>query len=286
MFARRIRSTVLVAVVITACAVSRSGHRAGAPSRTTSELEHATKEIYDALPKGDRAVWDRWLADDFVLLDRDGKTQDRAAVLVDIKPLPPGIVLGFTYDELIVRELGRDAAMVAFMVHETETIFGQTLHVDYRTALTFARRNGRWQLVVFQYVEVPRDARAVAIAPDRLAAYVGTYAADAATRYRVTLRDGKLRGRRGTGDEVELVPEADGVFYVPGTEFRKIFVRDPRGQIVEMLDRRKGTDVRWRKLGEGTGAPSAPDREAGTGASTAPQRTAPALRSAAPTVPG
>lgn len=254
------RLIVLFAVLATAC-ISRSGPRSRGAASTRAELERATIEIYEALPKGDRAVWDRYLAQDFLLLDRDGTTQDRAAVLTDIKPLPAGIELGFTHDDLVVRELSPDSAMVAFMVHETETIFGQTLHVDYRTALTFARREGAWKLIVFQYVEVPRDAPAVLIAPERLAAYVGTYAADATTRYAVTLRDGKLRGRRGQGEEVELVPEGDGVFYVPGTEFRNIFVRDSGGRVVEMLGRRKGTDVRWRRIENGV-TPSSTSRAA------------------------
>lgn len=241
----------LLIVFLAACAstASTTPRRSDAMSpETERELTAATAEIYAAIPKGDRAVWDRWLSDDFVLLDRDGKTQDRDAVLADFKPLPPGIELAFERVEPMLRPLGPDAGMVAFLVRETETIWGQTIHVDYRTALTFARRGGAWKLIIFQYVELPRDAPPVAVDEARLATYVGEYAADAQTRFAVRLVDGKLRGRRGTGAEVELVPEADGVFYVPGTEFRKIFVRDARGEVVEMLDRRKGTDTRWRRV--------------------------------------
>lgn len=222
-----------------------AGH--GDPAANTAELEAATREIYEAIPKGDRATWDRWLADDFVLLDRDGKVLDRAAVLADFTPLPPTIQLRLDIEELTMRHLGPDAAMVAFLVRETETIFGQTLHVDYRTALTFARRDGAWRLIVFQYVELPRDGTPVPVPSDRLAAYVGSYRADAETRFVVSQRGDRLFGQRPGRPEVELVPEADGVFYVPGTEFRKIFVRDGRGEVVELLDRRKGTDVRWRR---------------------------------------
>jgi len=217
-------------------------------ARSDTDLIAATHEIYAAIPIGDREVWDRWLAEDFLLLDRDGKTMDREAVLADFAPLPPGIELELDIAELTTRQLGDDAAMVVFLIRETETIFGQTLHVDYRTGLTFARRNGEWTLVAFQYVELPRDAAPVEVAPARLRAYVGTYAADDATRFEVTLDGDRLAGRREGRPPVELVPESDGVFYIPGTEFRKIFVRNAAGEVVEMLDRRKGTDVRWRRL--------------------------------------
>jgi len=240
-----------LAVLLAASCATTAPPSPGKSPATRATLERATRELYEALQTGDRAVWDRWLADDFVLLDRDGKTQDRAAVLADIAPLPPHMTLGFEHAELTMRELGGDGAMIAFLLHEHETIFGQTIHVDYRTALTFARRSNGWKVVVFQYVELPRDGAPVAVSPDRLTAYVGEYAVNETTRFVVTFRDGKLRGRRiskaSDGAEVELVPEADGVFYVPGTEFRKIFVRDARGEVVEMLDRRKGTDLRWRR---------------------------------------
>jgi len=247
------RRALAVLVLAGSCATTAPPSPARDPKSPTIQatLERATRELYEALQNGDRAVWARWLADDFVLLDRDGTTQDRAAVLADIAPLPPHMKLGFEHAEVTVRDLGGDAAMIAFLLHEHETIFGQTIHVDYRTALTFARRPDGWKVVIFQYVELPRDGAPVAVAPDRLAAYVGEYAVNETTRFVVTLRDGKLRGRRiskaSDGAEVELVPEADGVFYVPGTEFRKIFVRDARGEVVEMLDRRKGTDLRWRR---------------------------------------
>lgn len=248
---RHRRALCSLSLVAASCATAASPRSLPAASASHGELEAATREIYEAIPVGDRAVWERWLAEDFVLLDRDGKTLDRATVLADFKPLPAGIEVRLAREEMIVRELGRDAALVAFLVRETETIFGQTLRVDYRTALTFARRRGAWKLIAFQYVELPKDAEPADLDPEQLIAYVGNYAADAATRYEVTLRDGRLRGRRVGGAEVELVPEGDGVFYVPGTEFRKIFVRDRRGEVVEMLDRRKGTDVRWRRIATG-----------------------------------
>ena len=75
----------------------------------------------------------------------------------------------------------------------------------------------------------------------------------------VARRGDKLFGARTGKPETELVPESDLVFYVPGSEFRKIFVRDRSGKVIEMLDRRKGSDLRWKRLEsatrEGTGAP-------------------------------
>lgn len=223
----------------------------GAPSYQTvrigeTQVVAITRALMQALTVGDRSVWERYLAPDFLLLDRDGSTQTRQAVLADIKPLPSGYTLAFGIKDIRVVDLG-NSLMVVFLVEETETVFGQLLKVSYRNALTFSKEPQRWQLKVFQYVEIPKDAEPTPISADILQKYVGEYSAGGGLKYVVRTRDNRLFLERPAGGEVELLPESESVFYSKASEFRKIFIRNSEGLVVELIDRRKGSDLRFRK---------------------------------------
>lgn len=240
-----LRSSALLAaasLLVTSCASAPPN----VPKQPADDPHAIFREIYDAIFTGDRAVWERWLAADFVLVDRDGTTKDKKSLIAELEPISPKITLHFDFEEMSERQID-GGVMLLFLVRETETILGQTLHVDYRNSLLFAPRDGGLRLVAWQYVEIPKDAPPTPVDPTRYDAYVGTYAAEDA-RFIVRRIGTRLYGERPGRASVELVPEADGVFYVPGTEFRKIFVKNGDGRVIEMLDRRKGSDLRWRRM--------------------------------------
>lgn len=49
-----------------------AGSTLGAESKTALELTAIAQELANAIGPGDKAVFDRWLAEDFILVDRDG----------------------------------------------------------------------------------------------------------------------------------------------------------------------------------------------------------------------
>ena len=211
------------------------------------QLSAVVREIYDSIVPGDREVWERRLADDFVLVDRDGAMRTKSELLAEIEPLPAAITLDLGIAEARARDLG-EAAILTYLTREVEVIWGQTLHVDYRNTMVFDREDGEWRLVAWQYVEVPKDGEPVWVDPRVYDAYVGEYEAAPGVTYAVVRRGDRLYGQRTGRPETELVPEGESVFYVPGAEFRKLFVRDRNGVVTGIVDRRKGTDVHWRKV--------------------------------------
>lgn len=211
------------------------------------QLSAVVREIYDSIVPGDKAVWERRLAEDFVLVDRDGAMRTKADLLAEIEPLPAAISLDLGIAETHAHDLG-EAAIFTYLTRETEVIWGQTLHVDYRNTMVFDRNDNDWRLVAWQYVEVPKDGEPVWVDPSLYDAYVGEYEAAPGVTYTVVRRGGGLYGQRSGRPETELVPEGESVFYVPGAEFRKLFVKDRNGTVTAILDRRKGTDVHWRKV--------------------------------------
>ena len=239
---KRIFVTVIILVpVFTSLAAE------AAPSSAEKELVTIMQTILDSIATGDKEPWRRWLADDFVLLDRDGSVKLRSHLVDGTAPLKPGYELKLTMQDIESRDLG-DAAVLIYRVVEEMKVFGQPLHVEYRNSHVFEKRDGRWQMLVWQYVELPRDPEPVAVDPARLNGLAGEYALSDGVQFVVSVRDGKLYGARAGRAETELIPESSDVFCSPSSEFRKIFVRDASGTAVEMIDRRKGSDTRWKRV--------------------------------------
>lgn len=217
-----------------------------AESKTAAELKAIVEALTGAIAPGDKAVFERWLADDFILVDRDGSIKRKKEIVEGTTPIQKGFTLQIRVGESEIRDFGHVAVLVNEIVEDMD-VFGQPLHVRYRDTHVFQRRNGEWRLVVWQYVEIPKDPPPVPVDTSRYDDLVGEYAFGE-RRFVVTRRDGKLFGARTGKPETELVPESDSVFHVPGSEFRKIFVRDSNGTVSGMLDRRKGSDVFWTRI--------------------------------------
>ena len=148
---KRIFVTVIILVpVFTSLAAE------AAPSSAEKELVTIMQTILDSIATGDKEPWRRWLADDFVLLDRDGSVKLRSHLVDGTAPLKPGYELKLTMQDIESRDLG-DAAVLIYRVVEEMKVFGQPLHVEYRNSHVFEKRDGRWQMLVWQYVELPRD---------------------------------------------------------------------------------------------------------------------------------
>lgn len=223
-------------------------------STTRDELVKIALEIDAAIAPGDKSVFEKHLADDFVLVDRDGlRTLTKKDVVDGTTPIPKGYWLKFDIDSVELREFG-DVAVLIFRTIEREGVHDQEILVHYMSTDVFVRRNGEWKLAVWQYVEAQADARPVKVSAAKLDTLAGTYVMGPGVKYVVTRRGDKLYGGREGRPEEELVPESADVFYVPGTEFRRIFVRNDEGRVVEMIGRRKGTDIVWKRTGDGGGS--------------------------------
>lgn len=221
---------------------------AAAPSPAERELVAITETIMDSIATGEKEPWRRWLSDDFVLLDRDGTVKHKQELVDGTAPIRPGYELKLALTDIESRDLGGDAAVLMYRVLEDMRIFGQPIHVEYRNSHVFAKRDGRWQMLTWHYVELLRDPDPVPVDPKRYADLTGEYALSDSVSLVVTTRNGKLYGARAGRPEVELIPECEHVFGSPASEFRKIFVRDATGKVIEMIDRRKGSDTRWKKI--------------------------------------
>jgi hypothetical protein len=213
---------------------------------TQEELIRRTQEIIDAVATGDRKPFEKYFAEDSMIVDEKGRSMDKKAFVDDQSPLPAGDSGSIKLVKPQSRILG-NTAILSYDLDETETIFGQELKARYHETDTWVRRRGEWQIVaeqVLRYYEDPAPGK-----PDlkRYADYVGTYELAAGTTLTVSAEGVDLFSQRVHRTKDRLIPEAPDMFFRKGVEGRRLFRRDEKGRVEAMIDRRNNEDVVWRK---------------------------------------
>ena len=226
------------------------------PSRAIAEtdaevqakLVGLTGELMDALIPGKADVWQRILADDVVIIDEFGRIQNKTEVVKSIHAFPEGITGRIEIRDPDARVHG-DTAVLKGELYETETVFGQQLLVRYIFANTFVKRDGEWKLLAAIDVTLPTEPPALKVDGLVLGDYPGTYTYGPGRAFSVALEDGKLFYTTKAGaPHVALGAVAKDVF-MSGDDERNllIFRRDPSGQIVELIERRKFNDLHLKR---------------------------------------
>src|SRR5260370_27330557 len=214
---------------------------------TQAELERRTQELMDATAPGNQTRWRKYYAEDSMVFDEKGRSMDKAALLKDLTPLPPG----YSGTIKLVKAQSRifaDMAILSYDLDETETIFGQNMTARYHGTDTWMRRHGEWQIVASQMLPYYEDPAAGKADPKRYGEYGGTYEL-APGKTAVASADGaSLYAQRGEGPKTLLIPEATDIFFRKGVEGRRLFRRGDNGKVDAMIERRNNEDVGWKKI--------------------------------------
>ena len=59
-----------------------------------TQLTRQTQELYDAVVPGNQEPWKKYFAEDCIFADEKGRLFDKAKLIADITPLPPGYSQG------------------------------------------------------------------------------------------------------------------------------------------------------------------------------------------------
>lgn len=212
-----------------------------------ARIREVSQALMTGIASGDTALWDRYLADDAVLTDENGDTHTKREVLASLHPLPPGFS-GQIHVEHAIPHVRGDLATLTYDAMEDEFIVGQHIHTRYRTTDIYAWRHGHWRLFGSHTSVIPSELSAVPGDTARYRDYVGTYAVSPAMTLVVTAASGHLfAGHAGRPPE-ELFPLGPDRFFRKGApRGERIFVRDPTGRVVAMIDRRDNNDLVWQR---------------------------------------
>ena len=150
---RKAISALAVAVML-ACAAPTAATESG----TSAELKQLLHEFLEAAGRGDKAVFDRFFADDLIYTRSAGVTISKADIMKGLNepPKPDDPKSTYSADDITVRDYG-DMAVLNFRLiqHLKKGDSSETNY--YRNTGTFLKRKGRWQAVAWQSTRVPAN---------------------------------------------------------------------------------------------------------------------------------
>jgi ketosteroid isomerase-like protein len=232
----------------TACGQGAPTRASAAPAGDVAALlKRQTQELMDAIAPGEAEVWRRYLLEDVVVLDENGKVYDKTSLLKELTPLPAGLVGRIEVDRFQMKLHG-DTAVVAAEIQEYLDYHGQNLRTRFRFLDTWLRTPDGWRLAARHTAAVLKDPPAISLSAGELGAYAGEYRLTPAITTTVRPTKSGLNAERSGRPPAAYLPEVRDVFFVAGQpRSRRIFVRDTGGAVVGFVDRREGEDVRWQR---------------------------------------
>lgn len=239
---------VLLLLVLSSVGIGQTTVQISSDSATEHELIRIAQDLLDAVATGDKAVWEKYVADDVIYTDENWRILTKKELLDSLAPLPKGYSGSIRVTNVRSRIHG-DSAVLSYSALEEEQVFGQKLNPTYLVTDTYFKRNGRWQMVASHIAVRPSERKPITLNPNALRSIVGEYQLTENITYTITLEDNKLMGQRTGRAKEELLPASENTFFVKGTiRGEKVFVRDASGRATQMLDRRENNDLVWKRV--------------------------------------
>ena len=126
---------------------------ASASANVPADLAAAVHAYDKAQSDGDRAALQRWVADDYVLVNSSGQVEDKAKLIADYTA--KGFDLEPFKVERPVERVWKDGAVMGGVATIRGTSDGQRFEMRLRFADIWAKRNGRWQVIYSQVAREP-----------------------------------------------------------------------------------------------------------------------------------
>jgi ketosteroid isomerase-like protein len=198
------------------------------------ELRKLENEWLSTYISGDRATYDRIVADDFTGTDESAvnraKEQDRA--LLPSVPVVNSIAVN---DEMQVRLYGETAIVTGRIVTKVKAGDRELHGFTTRFTDTWLKRQGRWQIVARHYSRVPIERKAVKLDAKIFDDYLGEYEPAPGFNFTVFKEGDRLWGQNPGQPKIELHPESEIVFFMKEIPALFIFLRNEKGQVSQMI---------------------------------------------------
>jgi len=250
------RAAVLAIVIssslIASAAIAAPPRKGASPEAKVREAEkvlvRATQALMDAVARGDTAVWKRYLSEDCLYTDEEGNTLTRSELMASMHPLPRAYkgIIKMARPRLVIKG---DVAVLTSDLDETLTLYGQRLETRFHSTGTWTLDPSGWKMIASQTSVLPSEHQAIEVDPASYEAYVGKYRLGPDVLYYVTRERNRIFGERKGGTKEELFPLGCDRFFRHGAKRgERVFLRDAKGRVVRMIDRRDNNDLVWRRV--------------------------------------
>jgi len=148
-------------VMIMAALCSMAAAVTWAQTKAAAEVTALLREFIAGAGGGDRAIFEKFFADDVIYTRATGVVITKADIMESLGKPAPASEGKSTYsaEDITVHEYG-DTLIVAFRLEgRTEHADGKVEQAHYRNTGTFLRRNGRWQAVAWQATKISEPVK-------------------------------------------------------------------------------------------------------------------------------
>jgi ketosteroid isomerase-like protein len=152
----------VVMIVAVFCAMAVAGTGAQTKRTATAEVTALLREFMAGAGSGDRAIFEKFFADDVIYTRATGAVITKADIMQSLGKSAAASEGKSSYsaEDITVHEYA-DTVIVAFRLEgRTEHGDGKVEMSHYRNTGTFLRRNGRWQAVAWQATKISEPNKA------------------------------------------------------------------------------------------------------------------------------
>jgi len=112
-------SSVLAMFILSLSGFAQTSSKSSADLATEQELVRIAQELYDAIPVGNKAPWEKYVTDDVIYSDENWHILTKKDLLDGLNPLPKGYS-GSIRMANIQSRINGDAAVLSYRALEEE----------------------------------------------------------------------------------------------------------------------------------------------------------------------
>lgn len=153
MSAKRLNPVLAIAIAILLCTPIFAQMKS--PLSTDAQLRVLLDEFLAAAGHNDKAMHERFWADDVTYTSAQGVVRNKAEIMKHVEePQPPDAPkMTYAAEDVNIHDFG-DWAVVNFRLVAKSEKDGKTEVANYRNTGAFRRRNGQWQAVAWQATKI------------------------------------------------------------------------------------------------------------------------------------
>lgn len=210
-------------------------------ARLKNDLLTVTRAIDEVANSGDKAAFERLIADDYIVTGVDGRTSYKTDAMIELPDRQDAgkVKNSSNYSNVAVRDYG-DTALLSFIDDEEVQVGGQILSFRMRITNIFRRRNGQWRLAASHATDIKKiqNPPVVKLSAKILSEYAGQYEPAPDVILNVE-SDGEklLMYTKDAENKTAWYPMSENTFFYRGGTQRTIFTRDSSGKVIEAIRR-------------------------------------------------